>query len=62
MVASHAKPATITPTLNLGFGKNIVFVCTDPVTWCVKFTKSVSYWKCPASTVYGTLDLSADPY
>src|ERR1700730_397471 len=35
----------------------MVLVCTEPVTWCEKFTKSVSYWKCPASTVYGTFDL-----
>ena len=32
-------------------GAMMALVCTDPITWWVKFTRSVSYWKWPALTV-----------
>jgi hypothetical protein len=35
----------VSQTLNVGFGTRRVSVCTEPVTWCVKLTMSVSYWK-----------------
>src|ERR1700683_1359538 len=47
----------VTPTLNVGFGTSRGSVRIVPATWCMKLTRSVSYWKWPASTVYGTFDL-----
>jgi hypothetical protein len=47
----------VKPTLKVGFGISSMSARVDPETWWVKLTRSVSYWKWPASTVYGTFDL-----